>query len=203
VVIWALGYFPKNTDLEKKFDDQIAPLEYAASIYSDDPEREVTEEESLLHQQIKQLEHEKQSQLQEQSFIGRIGHFIEPVIAPLGYDWKIGVSLVAGSAAKEVVISTLGVLYQTPEADQEGLVQKLQEATYESGEKEGQKVFTPLVAFSLMIFVLIYFPCIAVIAAIKKESGRWKWSAFLAGYTTVLAWLAAFAVFQIGSLMGF
>ncbi|MFO7613386.1 MAG: ferrous iron transporter B, partial [Bacteroidales bacterium] len=139
----------------------------------------------------------------ENSIIGRIGHFIEPVIEPLGYDWRMGVSLIAGSAAKEVVVSTMGVLYHTDaEEDVTGLTHKLRAQVYTSGPKAGKPVFTPLVAFSFMIFILIYFPCIAVIAAIKKESGNWKWAAFLAIYTTALAWLAAFAVFQVGSLVG-
>jgi len=139
----------------------------------------------------------------ENSIIGKIGHFVEPVIEPLGYDWRMGVSLIAGSAAKEVVVSTMGVLYHTdPEGDVTGLVNKLRAQVYTNGPKAGEPVFTPLVAFSFMIFILIYFPCIAVIAAIKKESGKWKWAAFLAVYTTALAWLAAFAVFQVGSLIG-
>jgi len=138
----------------------------------------------------------------ENSIIGRIGHFIEPVIEPLGYDWRMGVSLIAGSAAKEVVVSTMGVLYHTDtEEDVTGLINKLRAQIYTSGPKAGEPVFTPLVAFSFMIFILIYFPCIAVIAAIKKESGNWKWAAFLAVYTTALAWLAAFAVYQVGSLL--
>ena len=141
----------------------------------------------------------EQDQL-EQSFIGHIGKFVEPVMAPLGFDWKISISLIAGGAAKEVVVSTMGVLYQS-EDEESSLVSKLKEQTYDSGPQKGEKVFTPLVALSLMVFVLIYFPCVAVIAAIKKESGRWKWALFVAVYTTVLAWVASFAVFQLGSLI--
>ena len=94
----------------------------------------------------------------------------------------------------------MGVLYQS-EDEESSLVSKLKEQTYDSGPQKGEKVFTPLVALSLMVFVLIYFPCVAVIAAIKKESGRWKWALFVAVYTTVLAWVASFAVFQLGSLI--
>ena len=132
-----------------------------------------------------------------------IGHFIEPVIRPLGFDWKMGVSLIAGSAAKEVVVSTMGVLYQAdPDSGENtGLISKLINQKFDSGPKMGENVFTALSAFSFMIFVLIYFPCIAVIAAIRKESGRWKWSAFTATYTTLLAWIMAFITFQGGSLI--
>jgi len=137
----------------------------------------------------------------EQSFIGHIGHFIEPVMRPLGFDWKMSVSLVAGAAAKEIVVSTMGILYEEGESGQEtSLVSKLREQVYTDGPRKGEKVFTPLAALAFMIFVLIYFPCVAVIAAIKKESGKWKWALFVAGYTTILAWVSAFLVYQIGSL---
>ncbi len=137
--------------------------------------------------------------------IGRIGKFIEPVIAPLGFDWRMGVSLVAGSAAKEVVISTMSVLFQgsPDETTDNGLVKRLQNAVYSSGPKKGMPVFTPLIALSYMFFILIYFPCVAVIAAIKNESGKWKWPLFLAAYTTLLAWIVSFLVYQGGSLLGY
>jgi ferrous iron transport protein B len=139
---------------------------------------------------------------QEQSFIGRLGKFIEPVIHPLGFDWRMGVSLIAGSAAKEVVVSTMGVLYQTESGDGiSGLVEKLKTSVHNSGPNEGKPVYSPLVAYSLMVFILIYFPCIAVIAAVRKESGKWKWSAFLAFYTTAIAWIMAFLVYQGGNLL--
>jgi len=138
----------------------------------------------------------------EDSYIGKIGHAIEPVMAPLGFDWKAGVGLVTGLAAKEIVISTMGVLYQAGEVDVENSVnlqEKLKEQTHSSGERVGERVFTPLVAFNFMLFILIYFPCIATIAAIKKEAG-WRWALMSAFYTTALAWLVCFAVFQIGGL---
>jgi ferrous iron transport protein B len=129
---------------------------------------------------------------QEYSYIGRIGKFIEPAIKPLGFDWKIGVSLIAGSAAKEVVVSTMGVLYLENDSLDRG--QRLSEILSQ------QSHLTPLVAFSLIAFVLIYLPCIAVLAAVKRETGGWKWAIFLAIYTTALAWLVSFLIFQVGSL---
>ena len=124
---------------------------------------------------------------QENSYIGKIGKAIEPVIEPLGFDWKMGIGLLSGVGAKELVVSTLGVLY-TNEEDIENV--NLSERI----------PITPLVAYGYMLFVLIYFPCIATIAAIKNESGSWKWAAFAACYTTALAWLVSFAVYQIGRL---
>ena len=114
----------------------------------------------------------KQSEKQEKSYIGILGHAIEPVIRPLGFDWKIGVSIITGLAAKEIVVSTMGVLYQAETGDDDGsgnLQTKLQEQTHSHGTLKGTKVFTPVVAYGFMMFVLIYFPCVAVIAAIKKE----------------------------------
>lgn len=132
--------------------------------------------------------YENVAEQQENSYIGQIGKAIEPVIKPLGFDWKLGIGLISGVGAKELVVSTLGVLY-TNEGDVENV------------NLSNRIPITPLVALAYMLFVLIYFPCIATFAAIKQESGSWKWAIFTAGYTTGLAWLIAFTVFQIGSLI--
>ena len=132
--------------------------------------------------------HESVAEQQENSYIGQIGKAIEPVIKPLGFDWKLGIGLISGVGAKELVVSTLGVLY-TNEGDVENV------------NLSDRIPITQLVALAYMLFVLIYFPCIATFAAIKQESGSWKWAIFAAGYTTGLAWLVAFTVFQIGSII--
>lgn len=199
VIIWALGYFPRGQHIDKRIDQKITELQQSVDAGTSG----LAEEQ--LSNAIYELELQRQQQKQEYSMIGRIGHFVEPVIVPLGFDWKMGVSLLAGSAAKEIVISTMGVLYQANPDTENGasLVSKLQDSRFEDGPKKGEKVMRPLVALAFMVFVLIYFPCIAVFAAIKKESGRWKWPLFTSVYTTLLAWLAAFAIFQLGSLLGF
>lgn len=207
IIIWALGYFPLGRQIDRDYEEKIALVvsdyDNQLSDIKSNETRDLLEEEKRAH--ILQLEYEQQSKKQENSVIGRIGKFIEPTIQPLGFDWKMGVSLIAGMAAKEIVISTMGVLYQTgPEAEpSESLITKLQDDTYRSGTKSGQKVMRPLVALSFLVFVLIYFPCVAVFAAIKKESGAWKWPLFTSFYTTSLAWIAAFAVYQIGLLLGY
>ena len=132
--------------------------------------------------------YESVAEQQKNSYIGQIGKAIEPVIKPLGFDWKLGIGLISGVGSKELVVSTLGVLY-TNEGDVENV------------NLSNRIPITPLVALAYMLFVLIYFPCIATFAAIKQESGSWKWAIFTAGYTTGLAWLIAFTVFQIGSLI--
>jgi ferrous iron transport protein B len=115
----------------------------------------------------------------------------------------MSVAVLTGVAAKEVVISTMAVLYQAEDAADEHsttLMSNINQQKYTSGPLIGQKVFTPVSAMAFMVFILIYFPCIAVIAAIKNESGRIKWAIFTVFYTTTLAWLMAFAVYQIGSI---
>lgn len=131
--------------------------------------------------------YETVAEQQENSYIGRIGQAVEPVLKPLGFDWKLGIGLISGVGAKELVVSTLGVLYANDaDADAVSLADRIP--------------ITPLIAYCYMLFVLIYFPCIATFAAIKQESGSWKWAFFAAGYTTILAWVVSFAVYQIGGL---
>ena len=124
---------------------------------------------------------------QENSYIGKIGKIVEPVIEPLGFDWKMGIGIISGVGAKELVVSTLGVLYTN-----EGDLDKI--------DLTDRLPITPLVAYGYMLFVLIYFPCIASIVAIKQESGGWKWALFTAFYTTALAWIVAFLAYNIGKL---
>jgi ferrous iron transport protein B len=191
ILIWALGYYPRDVQYSKDYDGQISAIQKDTLL----AEKQRTE-------QITLLEIDKASEHQESSYIGKMGHFIEPVIKPLGFDWKIGVSIITGLAAKEIVVSTMGVLYHADLAADENsgtLLQNLQNQTYKSGDKIGEKVYSPLVAYGLMIFVLIYFPCIAVIAAIKKEASL-KWSVFTMVYTTAIAYVLALLVYQIGSL---
>lgn len=203
VLIWSLSYFPRNIDFTKNYDALIAEIEMSHSTGEKNSDSSELSR-AMKDQTIGKLVMERDAERFEGSYIGSMGHFIEPVIAPLGFDWKMGVSLITGLAAKEIVVSTMGILYQADvEGDEtsEDLVDKLQSHTYFYGDKKGEKVFTPLIAYGFMLFILIYFPCIAAVAAIKKESGGWKWAAFAMTYTTVLAYIVALLVFQIGSLL--
>lgn len=191
ILIWALGYFPREIKFSKDYDLISRQISADASL-----------SESIKADHLAQVEIDKHSERMEKSYIGQLGHMIVPVIEPLGWDWKIGVSIITGLAAKEIVVGSMGVLYQSDIAADEtsmNLRNKLQQQTFTSGPRIGEKVFTPLVAYSLMLFILIYFPCVAVIAAIKKEA-NWKWATFTMVYTTVLAWFVAFATYHIGSI---
>lgn len=185
IIIWFLGYFPRNTEIGDIFDKQIAEVENAEL---DSAEKTDT---------IAELERLKNMEHQKSSYIGMIGQTIQPVLNPLGFDWKMSVSLLTGMAAKEVVVSTLSVLYTGEEEDSQALSERLKQDL----DAEGNPVFTLLIALSLMLFVLIYFPCIATISAIVNESGSWKWGIFVVIYTCVLAWVVSFVVYQTGSLI--
>ena len=193
ILIWALEYYPKNTTYTKPYDRLIAEQN---ELLSQAPKAATADSINLV---ISSLETMKASEHQANSYLGQLGKFIEPVIKPLGFDWKMGVSLLSGVAAKEIVVSTLGVLYQENK-DHDKLAEKLRTEKHTSGENVGKPVFTPITALAFLVFILIYFPCIAVIAAIKKESGSWKWAAFTIAYTTGLAWLMAFITFQVGTI---
>lgn len=190
VIIWALEYFPQESDKTKQFDQQIQLLHNTT---------ELSGEEKRL--QIESLELQKESERLINSYLGRIGKSIEPLMSPLGFDWKMSISLLAGLPAKEIVVSTMGVLYQTAEEDSTvNLQKKLNNEVYVHGKKKGEKVFTMPAALAFLVFILIYFPCIGVIATIKNESGSWKWALFTVFYTTGLAWISAFIVYQTGIL---
>ena len=188
IIIWFLGYFPRDTEREAAYDAQMAQVE----MQHDSGVMGAAERQS----RTAEIAHIRNTAHQENSYIGTIGKFMEPVMRPLGFDWKISVSLLSGMAAKEIVISTMGVLYTGDSEDQQSLQQRLQSET----NADGTPVFTPLVIAGFLLFVLIYFPCIATIIAIKEEAHSWRWALFSVFYSTGLAWLVAFLVHQVGSL---
>ena len=139
-----------------------------------------------------------EAERQEQSYMGQIGHAIEPAIRPLGYDWRMGVGIMAGVGAKELMVSTLGVLYNCEAEDAE--VETAEDASQTRLAQILSQHTTPEAALGYMVFALLYFPCLATIAAVKGESGQWKWAIFTAAYTTVLAYIMAFAVYRAALL---
>jgi ferrous iron transport protein B len=175
VIIWALGYFPREHTAEISTGIQSDSVNIQSGI--------------------------DQSHRLQNSYLGRIGHFVQPVMNPLGFDWKMSISLLAGLPAKEIIVSTMGVLYQIDEENGVGLSSKLQQERFISGERKGELVFSTPVALSFLAFVLIYFPCIGVIATIKNESGKLKWAIFTVVYTTAVAWIISFLVFNIATLL--
>ena len=136
--------------------------------------------------------------------MGRLGKALVPIFSPLGIDWRGSVALLTGFAAKEIVVSTMGVLYHADPGIEEGtasLQERIRAQVYSEGPKAGTRIFTPLSGISFLLFVLFYLPCVAVIATVGRESGSWKWAAFVLFYTTAIAWTSSFAVYQLGSLL--
>ena len=191
VIIWALEYFPQHSPDIDAYTAQIEQLE-----------NDETLDNNVKAEQIAQLELDRSACQIENSYLGRFGRTIAPVFRPLGFDWQMGVSIITGFAAKEIVVASMGVLYHSDvEADENSsaLQNSLRSHTWSSGPDVGKPVFTPWVAYGFMVFILLYFPCVAAITAIKKEAGT-KWMLFTMLYTTGVAWIAAFAVRLLSSL---
>lgn len=185
IIVWILSNFPRTVKYSRDYSSEIEQISKSSL--------PVKEKEESINEIIMDQKGEKQRM----SFMGIIGRSIEPVMKPLGFDWRLSVSILSGLAAKEVVVSTLGVIFQADSnSGNKSLVSKIQN----QHDATGKTLFSPLVAFSFMLFILIYFPCIGVVAAIKRESGDWKWPAFIVFYTTGIAWLVSFIVYQTGRL---
>lgn len=181
VVIWFLGAFPKIDNYSQDYDSQISVLQQQGT-----PEAE----EQVVHLQSQMKTEEIQH-----SYIGRIGNLIQPIIEPLGFNWQMGIALITGFVAKEVVVSTLGVLYQLGEDVDETSTSLMNIISDESGG------ITPLVAYAFLVFVLLYTPCITVMAAMKREIGA-KWMWFGMSVQLAIPWVAAFAIYRVGLLLG-
>lgn len=186
IIIWALCYFPTHNKETDRIDEQIA----------------LTESNTSLTEEVKQgelatLQIDRAAAQSENSYLGQIGKFIEPAVRPLGFNWKMGVSILTGAAAKEIIVSSMGVLYHADlnaDENSDGLKTALQ-----NHANDPTAPLTPLVAFGFMIFVLLCFPCMAAVTAIAKES-NWTWAGFSILYTTTVAWIVSFIIHQVGSL---
>lgn len=181
IIMWFLSSFPWNVSYSKDYPSLIEQAE--------------TEEE------ISRLKNEQAAEKLEKSYAGIIGKAISPIFKPLGFDdWRLSMGLIGGFIAKEIVVSTLGTLYAIGEADEESV--SLRAALQNQMRPDGSKMYNPLVAYSIMVFVLLYIPCIATIAVIKRETNSWRWPLFSAFYTTLVAWIVAFIIYQGGKLLG-
>ena len=182
IALWALLYFPR--ELPEGAPDYDALIAAA-------PEGEARAA----------LENQKAGELLRASYGGRLGHAIEPAIAPLGFDWKIGVAIVGAFAAREVFVSTLGVVYSVGGDVDEGN-ETLRAAIRAERRPDGRPVYTPLVGLSLMLFFALACQCMSTLAVVRRETASWRWPLFLFAYMTALAWLVSFAVYQGGRLLG-
>ncbi|RLC33996.1 MAG: ferrous iron transport protein B, partial [Candidatus Nealsonbacteria bacterium] len=180
LLVWFLSNFPFNPCYSKNYDILI---------------------KNASAEEAKKLENEKAKEKLEKSYAGILGKTVAPVFKPLGFgDWKIGVGLIGGFVAKEIVVGTLGTLYSVGEADEKSL--SLRQALQNEIDSTGKKKFNPLVAYSFMVFVLLYIPCVATVAVIKRETNSWKWPIFTIFYTSCIAWMISFLIYQGGKMLG-
>jgi ferrous iron transport protein B len=193
IVIWALSSFPQNIRYSMDYDSEISRIkaEFETRIAaSNGSESRVLEEKR--DSDVSELLKAQQAEKTEKSFMGHIGKTIAPVFSPIGIDWRGSVALLTGFVAKEIVVSTLGVLYAGEKEDEDALSKALLSSN-----------MTPLAALAMMVFVLFYMPCIAAIAAIKRETNSIKWALVSIAHTTLVAWCMAFVIYQGGKIIGF
>ncbi|MEI6347310.1 MAG: ferrous iron transport protein B [Bacteroidota bacterium] len=206
ILFWALSYFPQNSACVSEVKKELIAkqlildqqLLHTNGVIHDSLLVQKTDMVLYYHNMEKSLQ-------REESYLGQIGKFIEPALRPIGLDWRSGISLISGLTAKEIIVSTLAVLYQVDDdshSHRHTLASKLQTQKVVDGPRKGEPIFSPLTAFVFMIFVSIYFPCIGSIIAISRESGSAKWGLFSVGYTLSLAWIISFIVYQGGTLLG-
>lgn len=178
IVLWALMYFPRN---------QIQDVQTVAAA-----EQSASAETETANASFN-LQH---------SYAGTLGHFLEPAIRPLGFDWKIGIALIASFAAREVFVSTISIIYNVGQ-DENAESQSLVAALRDTRGADGKPVWTPLTALTLMVFFVLAMQCMSTVAIVRRETNSWRWPLFMIGYMTVLAYSAAFITYQGGKLLGF
>jgi ferrous iron transport protein B len=194
IILWALAYFPRS-------DQPSAVSSQPAQIAAEHSEQTTPESEQTAAAAAADEEAQAAAQLQN-SYAGRLGHLIEPVIAPLGFDWKIGVALISSFAAREVLVSTLSIIYNVgKDANEES--ETLTQAIRDAKRDDGTPVWTPLTALTLMVFFVLAMQCMSTIAIVRRETNSWPWTLFMVGYMTAIAYLAAFLTYQGGRLLGF
>lgn len=205
MVLWALMYFPR--EVEPSFDvaaerGRIQQAYQASIARVRDPDKRA-DSVVRLERAMATIDRRVEAERLEASIAGRIGKTLEPVIEPLGYDWKIGVGLLASFAAREVFVSTLGLVYGIGEDVDEESSSLRDRLRNEVDPDTGKPIYTPLVGLSLMIFFLLAAQCMSTVAVVRRETMSWRWPVFMVGYMTALAWLGAFLVYQGGRLLGF
>lgn len=192
IVLWVLTSYPQKSVYDQDYEAATAQAtaEYEAATQL--PGADLAEAQTRLDEQLESIAQAQQAEEMAYTVAGGIGHWMEPIIKPMGFDWKIGTALIGAFAAKEVFVAQMGIVYAVGEADEESDALRYQLAAN----------YSPLVAFCIMLFALISAPCMATIAITKRESNSWKWALFQLGGLTALAWIVTVVTFQLGSLSG-
>ena len=185
IILWALMYFPRQATVEADGGNSATQVQAESNSGVGSPEAPIAESVQIRH-----------------SFAGMLGHAIEPVIKPLGFDWKIGVALIASFAAREVLVSTLSIIYNVGK-DEDAQSQTLIAAIHDAKTDDGRQAWTPLTALTLMVFFVLAMQCMSTVAIVRRETNSWRWPLFMIGYMTGLAYVAAMLTYQGGKLLGY
>lgn len=178
ILIWIASNYPKSSEITAEYN-QIKSDVSSSTDYNETEKKEI----------IRNMEFQESSKQLEYSFVGQLGKLIEPIVAPLGFDWKLGIALITGIAAKEIVVSTMGTLYSLGDVDEDS--QDLR------GRLLANPNYNQAVALALLVFVLLYIPCAASTIVFHKEAGEWKWTSFYIFYTMTIAWVMAFITYNV------
>jgi ferrous iron transport protein B len=184
ILLWFLATYPRSSALNQEFAAKKA---------------DVANDEAAL----KQIEQQESGEKLRRSFAGMIGRALEPVIAPLGFDWKIGIGLVGSFAAREVFVSTMSAVYNLETDDSEAGTKVLADTLREQKRPDGSRLYTPLLGITLMVFYVFALQCVSTVAVVRRETNSWKWPLFQWAYMGALAWIFAFVTYQGGRLLGF
>jgi ferrous iron transport protein B len=184
ILLWFLATYPRSSALDQEFAAKKAA---------------VANDEAAL----KQIEQQESGEKLRRSFAGMMGRALEPVIAPLGFDWKIGIGLVGSFAAREVFVSTMSAVYNLETDDSEAGTKVLADTLREQKRTDGSRLYTPLLGITLMVFYVFALQCVSTVAVVRRETNSWKWPLFQWAYMGALAWIFAFVTYQGGRLLGF
>jgi ferrous iron transport protein B len=218
IVLWGLATYPRNASTQTKFDSERIQLLKPAFPQVQSPsdaaekvkqlraatDRANKPEFDALVSQLDDLDKQEAGENLRHSFAGRMGRFIEPVIAPLGFDWKMGIGIVASFAAREVFVSTMSTVYSVGSYDKSDIgIKNLAETLRQQKHADGSPVYTTLVAVTLMVFYVFALQCVSTVAIVRRETNSWKWPLFQWVYMGLLAWGLAFITYQGGRILGF
>jgi ferrous iron transport protein B len=184
ILLWFLATYPRSATLEQDFAARKAA---------------VANDEAAL----KQVEQEEAGEKLRRSFAGMMGRALEPAIAPLGFDWKIGIGLVGSFAAREVFVGTMSTVYNIEADDSEAGTKVLADTLREQKRADGTRLYTPLLGVTLMVFYVFALQCVSTVAVVRRETNGWKWPLFQWAYMAALAWVFAFITYQGGRMLGF
>jgi ferrous iron transport protein B len=195
IILWFLATYPKSSEVAQRFEQQRASLN--AQPKSTDAAK------VELETKLAELDKAEAGERLRHSFAGRLGRALEPVIAPLGFDWKIGIGIVASFAAREVFVSTMSTVYNVGGGDDDEATQTLAATLREQTRADGSRLYTPLTAITLMVFYVFALQCVSTVAVVRRETNSWKWPAFQWAYMGALAWVLAFLTWRGGRWLGF